>query len=448
MIARLPERARLLLGWGVMVPAVVLLLVRVGQTVPFNPALAAVASLTVLAFGLSMLEPAAIPLLAMPAMLAVVRVGGEGLNLSLSDVALFAAFWPALFLSKRPFSAPMRSILWLSAAYQASTLVTVVANPFLANTVEWFHAWLLVSGALVVGWAVGRSGYGSFGLTALLLVGVVIAGATIAQGAFQYAGGNFGPVYLEWPYSMHKNFVGNVLTFVAVIAYVRPTWLRWRRGPALAVFWLAVAGILFAQSQQAMVALAAVILVVSLRRDSDVKRSRIILLIAVPAIIAVAVSVRDELASGYIHGSVVERMTWFADTWTIWQRSPWFGEGLRYWIAGRVEFNIQPPNAEMEMLASAGLIGTAGFLLLFLGALVVLWRVDPRFGTLAFAIVLARFVQGQFDLFWIAVQVSVPFVVAGICLGAQALDTEESKVARELDAATQPGRVGAAATAA
>ncbi len=31
-------------------------------------------------------------------------------------------------------------------------------------------------------------------------------------------------------------------------------------------------------------------------------------------------------------------------------------------------------------------------------------------------------VQAQFDLFWVAAQVSIPFVIAGICLGAMARD--------------------------
>ena len=53
--------------------------------------------------------------------------------------------------------------------------------------------------------------------------------------------------------------------------------------------------------------------------------------------------------------------------------------------------------------------------------MLVLWHVDPKYGTLALAVTLSRLVQGQFDLFWVAAQVSIPFVIAGICLGAQAL---------------------------
>jgi len=34
-------------------------------------------------------------------------------------------------------------------------------------------------------------------------------------------------------------------------------------------------------------------------------------------------------------------------------------------------------------------------------------------------------VQGQLDLFWVAAQTSIPFVIVGICLGAEALHASE-----------------------
>lgn len=434
MTGRLSPEWRTRLSWLIALPAVLVLLLQLGRMAPHRPESAGLVALTVLALGLSLAEPAIIPLLAMPALVVSLRVGGEGLNLSVSDAALFAALWPAVFLGKRPYSPPMRALLWLSAAYQAATLFTVVANPFLANTVEWFHAWLLISGGLIVGWAVGRAGYAAKGLTLLLLAGVVIALSTIVQGAIQVGQGELGPVYPTWPFEMHKNFVGTVLAFLAVVAYTRPPWLRWGRAPALTAFWLFVAGIVFSQSRQGLVALAAALVVVSMRRDPELRRSRIILLAVAPALVAVGTAVRDEIATGNVHYSVLERLSWYEDTWTIWERAPVFGVGLRYWVAGRVEFNVQPPNAEMEMLASAGVLGLAGFVVLFGGALLVLWRVPARYGTLAFAVLLARVVQGQFDLFWIAVQASVPFVVIGICLGVQAFEAEEQRLVRPVDA--------------
>jgi len=49
----------------------------------------------------------------------------------------------------------------------------------------------------------------------------------------------------------------------------------------------------------------------------------------------------------------------------------------------------------------------------------VAWRLDPAYGSLAVAVLVSRLVQGQFDIFWAAVQGSIPFVVLGICLGAK-----------------------------
>ncbi len=86
------------------------------------------------------------------------------------------------------------------------------------------------------------------------------------------------------------------------------------------------------------------------------------------------------------------------------------------------------------MLSTAGLVGLVGFVVLMVGSLVVLWRMDPRYGLVAFVVILSRLVQGQLDLFWVAVQTSVPFLIVGICLGAHG---------REL--ADQPPGVGQAA---
>jgi hypothetical protein len=82
---------------------------------------------------------------------------------------------------------------------------------------------------------------------------------------------------------------------------------------------------------------------------------------------------------------------------------------------------------------------------MWVGLLVVLWRIDPRYGTLALALPLSRIFQAQFDLFWTSVQTSIPFVVAGICLGALALHEETEKKKRGLpeSLAIAPERVTA-----
>ena len=55
---------------------------------------------------------------------------------------------------------------------------------------------------------------------------------------------------------------------------------------------------------------------------------------------------------------------------------------------------FQPPNAELEVLTTAGVVGLLGFLALMVGTLITLSKLDPSYGTLAVAIVLNRFVAG------------------------------------------------------
>lgn len=241
----------------------------IGTLVTTRQEIAVAAALGILILGLTFVQPAALPILAMPALVIVERVGGGAANLSLSDFVLFAAFWPALFLSPRPFSPPLRTLLWLSVFYQVATLFTVFVNVYAANTIEWFHAWLSVAGALVVGWAVGRSGFGRLGLRLLLLVCAAIAVLTCIAAAVQFASGDLGPVYLDWPYGMHKNYIGCVLAFAAVIAYARPSWLELRRSWSLAAFGLFTLAVLATQARQALVGLAAALLVIAVRRDPN-----------------------------------------------------------------------------------------------------------------------------------------------------------------------------------
>ena len=148
--------------------AVVLALVVARLSVTM-PEAAVVMSAAVLAIGVTALQPGLIPLVCLPLLLVVLRVGAGGIDLSLSDFVLAAATLPALFMARRPFAPGLRAVLWASAFYQFTTLMTVVNNPYAANAVEWAHAWMLVAGGLLVGWAVGANGYGRMGVRLLYL---------------------------------------------------------------------------------------------------------------------------------------------------------------------------------------------------------------------------------------------------------------------------------------
>lgn len=389
------------------------------QGVQNAPMMAVALSALIIAAVMTHSKPLAIALVATPGLFIVQRVGFGGGGLSVSDVALAAAFGSALLLGQRPYSAPLRQLLWLNLIYQFTTLLTVLVNPFAANTIEWFHAWLLVSGALIVGWALGAAGYARLTFKLMILTGCALAILTIVHGLIQYARGDFAAVYLVWPFEMHKNFVGTVLAFIAVVVYINPDWFGWPKRAASAVFWLMIVAILLTQSRQALIGLMVAVLVAVIRRGVTGK-SRFMLVLIVPAVLLIVSMVADQIASQNQYNSVFQRLNWFREVFHLWREAPVFGHGLRYWYEDPSLF--QPPQAEMEVLVTAGLVGLLGFIVMWVGMTLVLWHIDPRFGTLAVAILLSRLAQGQFDLFWTAVQVSVPFVIAGVCLGAMALD--------------------------
>src|SRR5690606_26025833 len=212
-----------------------------------------------------------------------------------------------------------------------------------------------------------------------------------------------------------------------VLAYAHPPWMGWSRRWALTAFWIFAGGVAVSQSRQALLALGIGLLVISFRGGGEKRRSLLAVAGIVPAVYLVVTLIRDQITSGNVHNSVFQRLSWFEDTLTLWQESPSFGHGLRYWTTGRTEFAFQPPNALLEVAASTGLVGLGAFVVMIAGILAVLWRLDPTYGTVAFALVLSRLAQAQFDLFWVSITVSVPLALTGVALGALAHDRPEDQ---------------------
>ncbi|MGO4660935.1 O-antigen ligase family protein [Terrabacter sp. 2TAF16] len=426
-----------------LVLAGVALIAVVGRLAVTTPDAAIILAVAVLAMGVTAVQPGLIPLAVLPLLLVVLRVGGGGVDLSLSDFALAAAAVPALLLARRPFSAGLRAVLWASAVYQFATLITVVNNPYTANAVEWAHAWMLVSGSLLVGWAVGANGHARTGLRLLIGTIAVLATITVVEGLIHIAHGDLSPVYPSFPYGMHKNFAGTVCAMGAVMVYARPAWAGINRRWSFVLMGMMLTAVLLTQSRQAVIGLVAAVFVLVLRSRTDRRRSKLVLLLVAPLVLFVTNLVQDQVQSGNQFNSVFQRLTWFQDSMTVWSSDPWFGVGLRWWYTDRFPFQFQPPNAEIEVLTSAGAVGLAAFVLLMVVALRVAWRMDPAYGSLAVAVLVSRIVQGQFDLFWSAVQGSLPFLVLGLCLGAKwCSEQRESSEARAPEPAGAPHPAG------
>lgn len=364
--------------------------------------------------GILLIDIRFFPILAIPCTLLVLRAGG-GSGLSMSDFVLFLGTLCALTVVRVKESPELRRLLWLLAFYQATTLLTVVYNPYRANVIEWIHEAFLVGGSLIVGWVVARSGRTKPAVTTYVLGSCFIA----AWACLQTLTHHLQPAYL--PGGMQKNYIGDMLAFAVLLLYARPAWFGWKgtRWPRFAIV-VCLLGILATQSKQAMISCALGVVFMVVRDRSLRRRSRAILIGLLPAVVIAYEVVSREVTSHNRFNSVYTRLSWFSDGISIWHTSPLVGVGLRWWYTDRFAVAFQPPNGVIEMLSSAGVLGVIGFLALMVGSIAILWRVPRPAGTLAVGILLTRFLQGELDLFWVGAQGSLPWLVAGLALGAVA----------------------------
>jgi hypothetical protein len=382
---------------------------------------AIVLAVALLAIGLASTDIGLIPVMAFPATLVMMRAG----PLSVSDVVLAAAALPAVILYNSAEAEDMRPLIWLGVIYQAALLPGLLLKPYRDNIQEWLHELFLVLGSLVVGWVVGRRGQAATALSLYLFGCAVIAVLAIAE-AIHVLGstGRFGPAYL--PY-LHKNFIGTTLAFALLMVFVRPDWLGWGKKTCLALTLLFAGGIAASNSRQAILSVFVGIVILSLRsRQKGGGRGRLLLLALIPAVWYVGRTAHEQVKLDDPFNSVGQRLVWFVQSVEVWRESPVFGVGLRWWYSDRFDLHFQPPNAFLEMLTSGGVVGLLAFITLCAGGLWVVFRLDPRFGNIALAVMIARFCQGQLDLYWVAGQASILWLVAGLAFGVYARERQSA----------------------
>jgi hypothetical protein len=381
----------------------------------------------ILLLGVIVTDVRLFPLLSIPLTLVVRRVG-SGSGLSTSDFVLFLGTLCALPLVRLRHAPELRRLLWILCFYQATTVLTLIYNPYKANFIEWVHEAMLVGGSLIVGWVVAESGRTKIAVS-LYLFGACI----IAVWAFIYsASHHFHAASLPW--GMDKNYIGDMLAFAVVLAYARPAWIGWRspRWTRAAIL-ICLLGILGSEAKQAMISCAAGIAFMVIRDRDLRRRSKLILVALIPLLIIAYETVSHEVVSSNRYNSVYQRLSWFGDSIEIWHYSPLVGVGLRWFYTDRFPITFQPPNGVLEMLTSAGVIGLMGFVVLLVGSLVVLRTLPRHVGTIALAVLIVRFIQGELDLFWVGAQGSLPWMIAGLALGALAREQADSTRATEAD---------------
>ncbi|MFN3866108.1 MAG: O-antigen ligase family protein [Demequina sp.] len=380
-----------------------------------------------LLLGVASVDMTLVPVVAFPATLASMRVGGF---VSVSDLVLAAATIVALFMLQRRGALVMQPLVLAGAVYLALTVPTLIWNPFRENLIEWVHELVLVIGAMVVGFVAGRHGRARAALGSFVAVcsGVGIVAMFTTMTSF-LSTGSFVPAYVG---DLHKNAVGGMLAAALIIVYARPPWLAWPRGRNTLAFLILAGGLAASQSRQGMIAALIGMLVVAMRPYvRGMRRPKLIWLVALTVTGVVAANVNAQLSSDNPFNSATTRLDWYSQSIEVWRESPIFGRGLRWWHTPEFSGYIQPPNAELEVLTSGGIVGLAGFLAMFVIAAWSLLRLPSAYGTVGLAVVAGRFAQGQFDLYWVAGQASLLWMVAGVCYGVYALDVARGAVASD-----------------
>ncbi|WP_325727192.1 O-antigen ligase family protein [Microbacterium sp.] len=367
----------------------------------------------VLLIGVAAVDLSLIPVLAVPASMVVVRVG----PMSAADLALGLCMIVALLMLRGRGAIALQPLVWAGVCYLALSAPQLLLNRYPENYIEWGHEIALVLGSLVIGFVVGREGHARLALGLYVGICWVLSLAAIAMSLTN----GFTPVYLG---ELHKNALGSILMIGSLIAFANPPWLKWR--PLLGYVSFAVFGVgmLAAQSRQALIGALVGVLIIGLRpRFHNGKRSRWMWLILVPVGYFIWAAVVEQLESGDQFNSSNQRLAWYDDSIQVWLQSPLFGVGHRWWVTGHADYSgFQPPNVLLEVMTTVGLLGLVGFLAMFGAVIWILARMNPVYGTLALAVVVGRFAQAQFDIYWVAGHASILWMIAGICVGVEARD--------------------------
>jgi hypothetical protein len=363
-------------------------------------------------------RPVLLATLAVPMLLWTHRLGPA---ISYADAGLAASSLLALPALSRSGALKLAGpALRASSIYLSLVLITVVANPSGAAVTEWVHRIILINGAVVVGvWVTVEGTLRS----ALRLLAALAAFLAVAAAVTSVATG-FQPAY---PLGFHKNFVGSACVSVLLLLVAAPDEVRLPARLRVITLVALGVGILATQSRGAMLGATLGTLIWlfrSLRSRAEGRgrqRGRVLAVLvgiglAYFSITSIHAQLTDKTTSVT---SATIRVKAEAYAREIWRSSPITGVGLRYFNSGRFPGAINPTNAFDSELAEAGLIGTAGFTLFHLGLFRVLWRLRSNLGVAALAVMSARFLHGQIDIYWSAGVSSLPFVVLGAALARQ-----------------------------
>jgi hypothetical protein len=392
-----------------------------GVTVGVNVIAGLAVAFLVFAFGVFVADPILVAVVVLPGSILIQRVGGASTNLSVADLLVFVGALICLFhiewrtaLHLKRF---LRGIVW----YQAVLVLVVVVHPFKGDVIEWFHRFSYLAGSTLVGWVIASHGRARTALR-LYLWG---AGALALVALEHSVALHFQPA--QWGV-YQKNAVGAVMWVAVVVAQLNPSWARIPKVEARIIEGLCVLGLLASQSRQAAI-LAVLAIVTAMLLNSEVRRrSKLIIFIVVPAVGLVYYSFALAFRNNPKFNSVAIRFGQIGAAVHVWHQSPWLGLGMRFYNLPQFVTVTAPPNSLVDNLASTGIIGSLAFFFMVVMTMRTMSGLPRVYGTLGLVVLMAHYVDGLFDIFWIGALSITPFIIAGISLGMADADPRAEHV--------------------
>ena len=202
---------------------------------------------------------------------------------------------------------------------------------------------------------------------------------------------------------------------------------------------LCLLGLLASQSRQAAI-LVVLALGTAVLRDSHIRgRWKTVMFIAVPALGLTYYSFVLAFRNNPQFNSVAIRVGQIGAAVHVWHQSPWLGLGLRFYYLPQFASVTAPPNSLIDNLASTGIIGSVAFFFMVMVTMRSMALLPRVYGTLGLVVLMAHYVDGLFDIFWIGAESIAPFVIAGIALGMADADPKGDR-ARDLAEVTNADR--------
>jgi hypothetical protein len=308
----------------------------------------------------------------------------------------------------------LRGVLW----YQAILILVVIAHPYRYNIVEWFHRFSYLGASVLCGWVIATYGRTRQSLRLFLAGSSVLA--VIAMGYAVKL--HFHPA--QWG-AYQKNSIGALMWVAIVVAQINPPWAGISRRGARVTKYLCLGGLLASQSRQSAILLILALGVAFLLNPELRRRSKLILLGAVPVVLLLYYSFSINARNNPKFNSVSIRFGQIGAAIHVWHLSPIFGEGMRFYDLPQWVSVTAPPNVIIDNLASTGIIGSVAFVFLVWVTVRTMYRLPYALGTLGLVVLVGHYVDGLFDIFWIGGPTVAPYIICGMSLGLADQDRME-----------------------